>query len=153
MALPFVMGFLEETSSAPPNDRWIYPPLGAVRTRRSARRRLCRRDFLWTSLRCWVKTNLGRSCRSCRFVLFFYGFCSWQMRTTSLDVLKKWRRKHRKKTNSLISWWAMLDGLKRKKLSFVALQTFRMHSENFKRNPVSTSPMSCATPIPRKTEM
>lgn len=151
MSLPYRYGFLEETSSAPPmTDE--SSPLGAVRG--VLRGFAVKPWLLWTTLRCCVKTNLGPVAEVAE-VLFFY-MVFFSLTNADIHLLmcwKKWRRKHRKKTNSLISWWAMLDGLKRKKTFFRCFADLSNAFWKVQEKPVSTSPMSCATPIPRKTEM
>lgn len=131
------------------HDRWKFS--ARCGSRRSARRRRTP-WLLWTSLRPVLCENQSRSNAEVAEVLFFMVFfltnadISW-----CVEKMEKKTQKKHKLVDKLMSyaWWFE----KKKKLSFVALQTFRMHSENFKINPVSTSPMSCATPIPRKTEM
>lgn len=150
------MGFLEGNVLSTTHDRWIY--LRSVRfgPRRSARRSAVNAVTCCERVAPVLCENQSRSNVAevaglfCFFMVFFLDKCGRHL----LMCWKKWRRKTQKK-NKLVdklmsyTWWFE----KKKKLSFVALQTFRMHSENFKINPVSTSPMSCATPIPRKTEM
>lgn len=109
--------FSKETSSAPlMTDEYIS-------ARCASDRGVLRGVLQWTpwlvvnaSLRCCVKTNLGPTLQKLQVCsVFLWFFFLTNADDISWCVEKNGEEKHRKKTNSLISWWAILDGLKRKK--------------------------------------
>ena len=122
------------------HNRWIYP-LGAKR--RSARRLGAVAFVNAAPVLCENQSRPTKN-YSCRSSIRFLLDTCWQL----LMCWKDAEENIEKKTGALdakLCWWAILDGLKRKKTSFIALQTFQMHSENFKKTCVNVSYVMCNT--------
>ena len=120
---------MDVSKKRPQHHPWQMKVIRSVRFGPGVLRGDCAPWLLWTTLRCCVKTNLGPTQKLQKFYGFFLDKCG-------RHLLMCWKNgEENTEKNKLVdklmsyAWW-----FEEKKLSFVALQTFRMQSEKFKRN-------------------
>ena len=139
---------MDVSKKRPQHHPWQMKVIRSVRFGPGVLRGDCAPWLLWTTLRCCVKTNLGPTQKLQKFYGFFLDKCG-------RHLLMCWKNgEENTEKNKLVdklmsyAWW-----FEEKKTFFRRFADLSNAVWKVQEKPVSTSPMSCATPIPRKTEM